>query len=85
MFFFLRRFYNIHQKKTTLIIHKTNPIIKHKVGLLNLAESAYGGGVDDPHYQLYLAIKHIDHMKTKAISPQTSDICERFHKTIFNR
>lgn len=34
--------------------------------------------------QLYLAINDIDHTKTKAMSPQTNGICERFHKTILN-
>lgn len=33
-------------------------------------------------YQLYLAIEDIDHSKTKAYSPQTNGICERFHKTV---
>jgi transposase InsO family protein len=33
---------------------------------------------------LYLAINDIDHTKTKAMSPQTNGICERFHKTILN-
>ncbi len=27
---------------------------------------------------------HIDHTKTKAMSPQINGICERFHKTILN-
>ncbi len=36
--------------------------------------------VDQHDYQLYLAINDIDH--TKAMSPQTNGICERFHKTI---
>lgn len=35
-------------------------------------------------YQLYLAINDIEHTKTKAMSPQTNGICERFHKTILN-
>lgn len=40
-------------------------------------------GVRDQHeYQLYLAIEDIDHTKTKAKSPQTNGICERFHRTI---
>ena len=40
-------------------------------------------GKQDKHdYQLYLAINDIDHTKTKAMSPQTNGICERFHKTI---
>ncbi len=33
-------------------------------------------------YQLYLAIENIDHTKTKAKSPQTNGICERFHRTM---
>jgi transposase InsO family protein len=33
-------------------------------------------------YQLYLAINDIDHSRTKAYSPQTNGICERFHRTI---
>lgn len=33
-------------------------------------------------YQLYLAINDIDHTRTKAYSPQTNGICERFHRTV---
>lgn len=40
------------------------------------------GRVEQHDYQLYLAINDIDHTKTKAMSPQTNGICERFHKTI---
>ena len=42
----------------------------------------YCGRVEQHDYQLYLAINDIDHTKTKANSPQTNGICERFHKTI---
>lgn len=42
----------------------------------------YCGRIDQHDYQLYLAINDIDHTKTKAMSPQTNGICERFHKTI---
>lgn len=42
----------------------------------------YCGKMDQHDYQLYLAINDIDHTKTKAQSPQTNGICERFHKTI---
>ena len=42
----------------------------------------YSGRMDQHDYQLYLAINDIDHTKTKAQSPQTNGICERFHKTI---
>ncbi len=44
----------------------------------------YCGRVEHHDYQLYLAINDIDHTKTKARSPQTNGICERFHKTILN-
>ena len=42
----------------------------------------YCGRVDSHDYQLYLALNDIDHTRTKAKSPQTNGICERFHKTI---
>ena len=42
----------------------------------------YCGRIDQHDYQLYLAINDIDHTKTRAQSPQTNGICERFHKTI---
>ncbi|MDH8543871.1 IS481 family transposase, partial [Klebsiella pneumoniae] len=34
----------------------------------------YCGKVEQPDYQLYLAINDIDHTKTKAMSPQTNGI-----------
>ena len=42
----------------------------------------YCGNRENHEYQLYLAIEDIDHTKTKAKSPQTNGICERFHRTI---
>lgn len=42
----------------------------------------YCGKVEHYNYELYLAVNDIDHTKTKAGSPQTNGICERFHKTI---
>jgi len=42
----------------------------------------YCGNRQQHEYQLYLALEDIDHTKTKAKSPQTNGICERFHKTI---
>lgn len=42
----------------------------------------YCGRAETHDYQLFLAINDIDHTKTKARSPQTNGICERFHKTI---
>lgn len=44
----------------------------------------YCGRREDHEYQLYLSIEDIDHTKTKARSPQTNGICERFHQTIQN-
>lgn len=44
----------------------------------------YCGKPESHDYQLYLAIENIDHTRTKARSPQTNGICERFHKTILN-
>ena len=42
----------------------------------------YCGRPEQHPYELYLAINNIDHTKTKAKSPQTNGIAERFHKTI---
>ena len=42
----------------------------------------YCGKVDAHDYQLFLAIKDVDHSRTKARHPQTNGIVERFHKTI---
>jgi transposase InsO family protein len=42
----------------------------------------YCGAREHHEYQLYLDIEDIDHSRTKARSPQTNGICERFHKTI---
>ena len=42
----------------------------------------YCGKVENHPYQLYLDLEDIDHTKTKAKSPQTNGICERFHRTI---
>ena len=44
----------------------------------------YCGRPEQHDYQLYLAINDIDHTKTKAKSPQTNGICERFHKTVLD-
>jgi transposase InsO family protein len=40
------------------------------------------GAIEHHEYQLYLAVEDIDHSKTKARRPQTSGICERFHRTM---
>jgi transposase InsO family protein len=46
--------------------------------------SEYCGAPDRHPYELYLAVEDIDHTRTKAKSPQTNGICERFHKTLLN-
>jgi transposase InsO family protein len=42
----------------------------------------YCGHPQSHPYELYLAVENIDHTRTKARSPQTNGICERFNKTI---
>jgi transposase InsO family protein len=42
----------------------------------------YCGNRECHEYQLYLGVENIDHSRTKAKSPQTNGICERFHRTI---
>ncbi len=56
-----------------------------EVGLLRILTdrgTEYCGKREHHEYQLYLAVEDIDHTKTKAKSPQTNGICERFHRTI---
>lgn len=58
---------------------------QHELPLLRMLTdrgTEYCGHVERHEYELYLAINDIDHSKTKAKSPQTNGICERFHKTI---
>jgi transposase InsO family protein len=57
----------------------------HQVPLLRILTdrgTEYCGKLEQHDYQLYLAVNEIEHTKTKARSPQTNGICERFHKTI---
>lgn len=42
----------------------------------------YCGNIESHAFQLYLGVENIDHSKTKARSPQTNGICERFHRTM---
>lgn len=44
----------------------------------------YCGNPERHEYELYLAVEDIDHTRTKAKSPQTNGICERFHKTVLD-
>ena len=58
---------------------------EHGIPLLRILTdrgTEYCGSREHHEYELYLAIENIDHTKTKARSPQTNGICERFHKTV---
>jgi transposase InsO family protein len=44
--------------------------------------SEFCGRPERHDYQLFLAVNDIDHSRTKAYSPQTNGICERFHRTV---
>ena len=44
----------------------------------------YCGTHDRHEYELHLAVENIDHSRTKAKSPQTNGIVERFHKTMLD-
>lgn len=60
---------------------------EHQVPLLRVLTdrgTEYCGKVEQHDYQLYLAVNDIDHTRTKAQSPQTNGICERFHRTVLN-
>ena len=58
---------------------------QHDIPLMRILTdrgTEYCGAREHHEYQLYLTIEDVDHTKTKAKSPQTNGICERFHKTI---
>ncbi len=60
---------------------------EHDVPLLRILTdrgTEYCGKQEHHEYQLYLSIENIDHSKTKARSPQSNGICERFHKTVLD-
>jgi transposase InsO family protein len=59
----------------------------HGISLLRVLTdrgTEYCGHAERHEYQLYLALEDIDHTRTKAHSPQTNGICERFHKTVLD-
>lgn len=60
---------------------------EHKIPLLRILTdrgTEYCGKREHHEYQLYLTLEDIDHTSTKAKSPQTNGICERFQKTVLN-
>jgi transposase InsO family protein len=52
------------------------------VRMLTDRGTEYCGKREDHEYELYLSIEEIDHSKTRARSPQSNGICERFNKTV---
>lgn len=60
---------------------------EHGVALLRVLTdrgSEYCGNRESHEFELYLDLEGIDHTRTKAKSPQTNGICERFHQTVQN-
>ena len=60
---------------------------EHGVPLLRILTdrgSEYCGNREHHEFELYLDLENIEHTRTKAKSPQTNGICERFHQTIQN-
>ena len=60
---------------------------EHNVRLLRVLTdrgSEYCGNLEHHEYELFLALEDIDHSRTKAKSPQTNGICERFHRTMLD-
>ncbi len=60
---------------------------EHNVPLLRILTdrgTEYCGKPEYHEYALYLQIEGIEHSRTKARSPQTNGICERFHRTVQN-
>lgn len=84
-------FAKIYDRKNALIAaemlnDKVLPFYAEKdVDLLRILTdrgTEYCGNKEHHEFQLYLSIEDIDHTKTKARSPQTNGICERFHRTM---
>lgn len=71
-----------------LLNDRVLPLVQeHELPLLRILTdrgTEYCGRPEQHDYQLYLAINDIDHTRTKAKSPQTNGICERFHKTVLD-
>ena len=84
-------FAKLYQMKTAIsaadiLNDKVMPFFEEKnipvLRVLTDRGTEFCGRPEDHEYELFLAIKDIDHTKTKARHPQTNGICERFHRTI---
>ena len=59
----------------------------HAISLLRVLTdrgTEFCGSRENHEYELYLNLEDIDHSKTRARSPQSNGICERFHKTVLD-
>jgi transposase InsO family protein len=59
----------------------------HNIPLLRILTdrgTEYCGNREHHEYQLYLALEDIDHSTTRAKSPQSNGIVERFQRTMLN-
>ena len=69
-----------------LLNDRVLPLLEsHGVGLIRILTdrgTEFCGRPERHDFQLYLAVNDIEHTRTKAYSPQTNGICERFHRTI---
>lgn len=68
----------LHEKVLPWFEEQAVPLLR----ILTDRGTEYCGKVESHAFQLYLAIEDIDHSRTKARSPQTNGICERFHRTM---
>ena len=84
-------FAKLYPEKTAITAaHMLNEIVlpwfeEQDIPLLRILTdrgTEYCGRIDEHAYQLFIGVENIDHSKTKARSPQTNGICERFHKTM---
>jgi len=60
---------------------------EHGIPLLRVLTdrgTEFCGNREYHEYELYLALENIDHSRTRAKSPQSNGICERFHKTVLD-
>jgi transposase InsO family protein len=60
---------------------------QYEIPLLRLLTdrgTEFCGRADAHDYELFLALNDIEHSRTKAKSPQTNGICERFQKTVLD-
>jgi len=69
-----------------LLNDRVLPLLEsHGLGLIRILTdrgTEFCGRPERHDFQLYLALNETEHTKTKAYSPQTNGICERFHRTI---